>query len=214
MEDALRRMRISQRQMDDVIERERREADEIINDLEDQKRELERRLETVENDLTAIRRSGTNNTDNVTQTMERLRLERESIDSSLARIANMKVSADTTIQSLEEVMDKLQVDDDCDDDDGDRMLSTIETAALLHGQIKVSLMLIETQLRNHVERLKHDEVRQRPEHPMDRDVIERLEEINCEALSALKQVESALFPKDECSRRNNTGRKTKKWPKV
>jgi hypothetical protein len=194
LEEELRRMHALKAQLDDVIERERHEADEIINDLKDQKMDLELRLGKSENDLAKLR-SECDDTTNAKQLLEQLRHDREDINSKLARVAGMKQTADTTIQSLEEIMDKFQIDDDDDDGNTDRMLSVIESASLLHGQIKVSLMLIEMQLRNHVERIKHDEAKKRSSEttPIGGDVSKKLEDINHDALSALKQVETALL---------------------
>ena len=74
----------------------------------------------------------------------------------------MKESADTTIQSLGEIIDKLNTNDDGEDvgedknDKGERnqAISVVESATLLNGQIKVSLVHVEIQLRNHLEQIQ------------------------------------------------------------
>jgi len=189
-------------QNDELLARERKEADEIINDLKDQKIELERQLEAAEHDLSSMRSKATRN-ENAKQLLSQLELQKETINSTLDRVISMKESADTTIHSLGEIIDKLHTNDDGDDVGGDkndkgernRAVSVVESASLLNGQIKVSLVHVEIQLRNHLEQIKNcgSTKSQKDTDRVNEDLIKKLEEMNHEALSALKQVEKALF---------------------
>ena len=184
-------------QNDELLARERKEADELINDLKDQKIELEQQLEAAEYDISVMRSQTTKN-ENAKQLLSRLELQKEAINSTLDRVMSIKESADTTIQSLSEIIDKLRTDDESEDEnEGNRKcaISVLESASLLNATIKVSLLHVEMQLRNHLEQVNHcgsPNSRQETDH-VNEDHIKKLEEMNHEALAALKHVETALF---------------------
>ena len=64
---------------------------------------------------------------------------------------------------------------------------------LVHGQIKVSLLLVELKLRNQLNSLKNDRLRMGPGGLMpDTNIGERTQEIQQEAMAALELVEESL----------------------
>jgi len=91
-------------------------------------------------------------------------------------------------------------DDDALEEDRERLLSTMETAALVHGQIKVALLLIELKLRNQLSSLKNDKLKLSEssggggpgDDELDPEMMEKVKEIQQEAVCALEQVEDSL----------------------
>jgi len=80
---------------------------------------------------------------------------REVVLASLDRVALLWDRADQSIQGIESVM--MEVRPNHPSQDAERALSVLETATLVHGQIKVSLMLIELQFRNSLACLQQDQ---------------------------------------------------------
>jgi len=176
---------------EELLERERAESEEVIHRLEEEKASLERKLEAAADDL-AVLRSGPNSKDAV-QVLERIAQEREAINTSMVRVSTVWELADSSILSLENTMDQLRPTDDTEvKDDLERMLSTLESASLVHGQIKVSLLLIELKLRNQLQCLKSDRLTMGWAAPSDQEVNRSMEEIQKDALTALSEVEAAL----------------------
>ena len=133
---------------------------------------------------------------------------------TLDRIAEYWEKADESIQVLEDVMEELRpVDDDphssgLREKDRYRTLSTLETATLVHSQIKLSLLLVELKCRNQLTTLRND-VRLIPsgglgdaggrigqntflnEESID-EIADKVDEIQAETMMALQQVEANM----------------------
>ena len=95
--------------------------------------------------------------DALKQKMEPLSADkgREVVLASLDRVALLWDRADQSIQGIESLM--MEVRPNHPSQDAERALSVLETATLVHGQIKVSLMLIELQFRNSLACLEQDQ---------------------------------------------------------
>ena len=133
---------------------------------------------------------------------------------TLDRISEYWEKADESIQVLEDVMEELRpVDDDphssgLREKDRYRTLSTLETATLVHSQIKLSLLLVELKCRNQLTTLRND-VRLIPsgglgdaggrigqntylnEESID-EIADKVDEIQAETMMALQQVEANM----------------------
>jgi hypothetical protein len=90
-------------------------------------------------------------------------------------------------------MMELRPRDDQLDEERERLLSTLETATLVHGQIKVSLMLIELKLRNNLACVVSDHQTQSSPHMQTQDSLKsHLSKIHSDAMAAIEQVNSVL----------------------
>jgi hypothetical protein len=75
--------------------------------------------------------------------LEQMRQDREEAVKTLEYVASVWEQADASIQNVEQIITRLQPDDNqAISEEQERVLSTVEMPALLHGQVKVSLMLI------------------------------------------------------------------------
>lgn len=133
---------------------------------------------------------------------------------TLDRIAQYWEKADESIQVLEDVMEELRpVDDDphssgLREKDRYRTLSTLETATLVHSQIKLSLLLVELKCRNQLTTLRNDvrlvtsgglgdaggRIGQNTslnEESID-EIADKVDEIQAETMMALQQVEANM----------------------
>lgn len=176
---------------EELAQKERMEADEVIHWLKEDKARLQRQLEASADDISLLQ-SELNSKDAIA-VLDRVTHERESINESMSRVTAVWELAEASISNLEDAMDQLRPTDDeevCGD--REKMLSTLESASLLHGQIRVSLLLIELKLRNQLECLKNDKLTMGEAAPSDHDVTKTMEEIQKDALTALSQVETAL----------------------
>jgi hypothetical protein len=191
MEDEISRLRQLKREAEDINDRERAEADDVIQRLEDDKSRLARRLEAAVDDM-AILKSGPG-AKGAVNVLDRIEIERENITSLMLRVASVWELADASILSLESAMDQLRPYDNTEiNDDSERLLSTLESAALVHGQIKVSLLLVELKLRNQLLCLKSDKLTMGWAGPSDNDMERNMQDIQKDALTALSQVEADL----------------------
>jgi chromosome segregation ATPase len=129
------------------------------------------------------------------EVLDALARDRQETLTSLERVAMIWEKADDSVHSLEDIMVDLRKGETNDQGDHERLLSTLETASLVHGQIKVSLLLIELKLRNQLSSLKNDKLRMgHGDMSADKDasVKEQMGKIQKEALSVLDLVEKSL----------------------
>jgi hypothetical protein len=72
-------------------------------------------------------------------------------------------------------------------------LATLETASLVHGQIKVSLMLIELKLRNQLQSLKNDRLQTDSISVSNHDnVLQQMKSVQSDVMKVVSQVETTL----------------------
>ncbi|KAL3904636.1 MAG: hypothetical protein SGILL_009990, partial [Bacillariaceae sp.] len=193
LKEEIKKLRVSMKTLQEQAEKERIESDEVIRWMKDDKAKLQGELDAALEDLTVFR-SGTGSGGNeAAVVLNRVAKEREALNSSMERLGEMWELADSSVSQLEDTMDKLRPNDNAQvGGDGDRLLTTLESASLLHGEIKVSLLLIELKLQNQLACLKNDKLTLGSEAPSDEAVTRTMEEIQKDALTALRQVESAL----------------------
>ena len=183
-------LKAARKKLEEDLEAERTESDDAIARLEEANADLEQQIESMTSDLEVMRQGAAAE---AVQVLDALTRDRQETLTTLERVALIWEKADDSIQGLEDVMDELRPHDE-DDVHGDRerLLSTLETASLVHGQIKVSLLLIELKLRNQLSSLKNDKLRMGSGAIPDQNLTERMQEIQQEALTALDQVEDSV----------------------
>ena len=185
-------MKEARKLIEDELEAERADADDAIARLEDANADLEQTIEALNSDLEVMREGAA--TAEAVEVLDALARDRQETLNGLERVAMIWEKADDSIQGLEDIMDEVRPSDDTSvKGDRERLLSTLETASLVHGQIKVSLLLVELKLRNQLNSLKNDRLRMGPGGlSPETNIGERTEEIQQEALAALDLVEESL----------------------
>jgi hypothetical protein len=108
---------------------------------------------SLEDEVEALRRREINVSEERVQWIQEAQV---AAIASLDRVALLWDRADESIQSLEGAMVEIQSSHN-HHQDAERLLSVQQTATLVHGQIKVSLMLIELKLRNSLACLENDQ---------------------------------------------------------
>lgn len=183
-------LKSSKKKLEDELDTERNESDDAIARLEEANTDLEGQIESMTSDLDVMRQGAAAE---AVQVLDALTRDRQETLTTLERVAMIWEKADDSIQGLEDVMDELRPhDEDAVHGDRERLLSTLETASLVHGQIKVSLLLVELKLRNQLSSLKNDKLRMGSGAVPDQNLTDRMTEIQQEALTALDQVEDSL----------------------
>ena len=190
--DEISDLKVARRKLEDELENERQDSDDAIQRLEEANQDLEHQIESMTSDLEVMRKGAAAE---AVQVLDALTRDRQETLTTLERVAIIWDKADDSVQALEDIMDELRPhDDDHIHGDRERLLSTLETASLVHGQIKISLMLIELKLRNQLSSLKNDKLRMgSTAMNSDTKLTERMREIQQEALTALDQVEDSLL---------------------
>ena len=189
--NSINNLKSARKKLEDQLQQERDESEDTIARLEEANADLERQIESMTSDLEVMRQGAAAE---AVQVLDALTRDRQETLTTLERVAMIWEKADDSIQGLEDVMDELRPhDEDNVQGDRERLLSTLETASLVHGQIKVSLLLVELKLRNQLSSLKNDKLRMGSgAFASDQNLGERMKEIQQEALTALDQVEDSL----------------------
>jgi hypothetical protein len=155
----------------------------------DQQSDLLQQIEILQSEL-AVLRSSSNNTEPAIS--EQMQQDREEAMETLEHVASVWEQADSAVQRILTILQELAPDESHDRTEAhDRGVSTIETAALVHGQIKVALMLIELKLRNNLACLHNDKLYIGIKAD-DEALLERLDTIQDDAMSAIEQVQTLL----------------------
>lgn len=167
------------------------EAEGKIQMLELANAQLKADLDRAEEDMELFKSES--NAEETIRALQFISQERQETVQNLESVAAVWEKADAAILALEDTMDQLRPDDDVPvKGDRERLLSTLETAALVHVQVKVSLMLIELKFRNQLESLKNDKLSMKSDGPTDEKVIEHMKSIQTDVLKVLTQVETTL----------------------
>ena len=191
LEKELAKLRIAKNEMEDILRQEELEADDRIQSLEEANVKLERKLEAAADDLEVM--GSSSDAQETVKVLDRMTKEREETDSTLERVVNIWELADASVQSLEDAMDQLRPTNGTDlKGDRARLLSTLESVSLVHGQVKVSLLLIELKMRNQLTSLKNDKLTMVWDGPSDQEVTKQMHCIQKDAMSALKHVEGTM----------------------
>ena len=196
LEEDLIRLTDEKKSAEDLLIREREESDELIQRLENQNTKLQNKIESLKEDVTLLRDGPRSDSDHV-QAFDRITHERQEISSMLENVAAIWERADSSIAGLEDSMDKLRPTDNdknttSEGSDRERLLSTLEAASLIYGQVKVALLLIEVRLRNQLQSIKNDRSSMTWAAPSDDEVVENMRDILKEGLTALKHVETTI----------------------
>mmetsp|Transcript_30596 Transcript_30596/g.61999 ORF Transcript_30596/g.61999 Transcript_30596/m.61999 type:complete len:606 (-) Transcript_30596:295-2112(-) len=180
--------------------------------LEDTIADQDDQIERLIAEVNGLRQSSSDGAEAVLSAVQH---NRDEALETLDRIAEYWEKADESIQVLEDVMEELRpVDDDPQssglrEKDRYRTLSTLETATLVHSQIKLSLLLVELKCRNQLTTLRND-VRLSVtagfgtdsgckigpnttfnEESID-EISDKVDEIQAETMVALQQVEANM----------------------
>jgi hypothetical protein len=147
---------------------------------------LKGKLDEVTKELTFTRSSA-----NVALALDRIETDREETLAQLNRITVLWDRADRMVLVMEDLLSEFHPrsgnpeNNDVYPTDRDRLVSTLETATLVHGQIKMSLTLIELSFRNHLTRIQNDNLHL----PRNDQLVDRMEDIRNETLLAIRDAE-------------------------
>ena len=186
--------------------------DDKLLALEDTIADQDDQIERLIAEVDGLRQSSSDEAEAVLTAVQN---NRDDALETLDRIAEYWGKADESIQMLEDVMEELRpVDDDPQSSglremDRYRTLSTLETATLVHSQIKLSLLLVELKCRNQLTTLRSEvrlvssgclgcdgggkfgQITALHEESID-EIAEKVDEIQAETMIALKQVETNM----------------------
>ncbi|KAL7565618.1 hypothetical protein ACA910_018979 [Epithemia clementina (nom. ined.)] len=176
----------------DQLRKERAASRETISALRHDKTSLTEQVEKMQGDLVVLRAS----VDTV-HSIDQMKQDRDESMKALDRVAQLWERADQSLKNIESLVEVLQEDDDEDEgNDRARLLDTMESASLLHGQVKVSLMLIELKLRNTLACLKND-ASQLAVAFTDPNIAKQIKNAEAEALAEIRKVQDQVHTQME-----------------
>ena len=170
------------------LRQERTTSRETISALRHDKTSLTEQVEKMQGDLLVLRAS----VDTV-NSIDQMKQDRDESMKALERVAQLWERSDKTLNNLESLVEQLQDDEEEEDEETDksRMLDTLESASLFHGQVKVALMLIELKLRNTLACLKND-ASQLAVAVTDPSIAEQIKNAQSEALADIRKVQDQV----------------------
>jgi hypothetical protein len=164
-----------------------KEVSSLILRLGKEKAELQQNLDKANKELEDLRQ-GSNVMDNL-KLVQRVSEERRDIDTSLDRVKTVFGSTDAAVSNLKGLIEKLNTYDDSGAErEKERMLSILESASLLHEEVKLSILLTELKLRNEFECLKNNQMMNGGGHESTahkQELINEMKEIQNNALIEL-----------------------------
>ena len=164
----------------------RREAQHMAKE----KRDLQEKIKEITRELMYTKSSAS-----VALALDKIKTDRAETLAHLDRISVLWGRADSTVLVLEGLLSQAQpgttnshrgVHNLANEDGQGQILSAFETAAVVHGEIKLSLTHIELTFRNHLTSIQEDRVqRQEP----DETFCSQLDKVRSETLRILSQAE-------------------------
>lgn len=134
---------------------------------------------------------------NTALSVSELNSDKEETVAYLERVSSLSSKTDQSIQVAEAILQEVQSkvvlqsgNDIPNTDETEIIMSTLEKAVLVYGQVKMSLMSIELSFCNNVSRIEHDS-RQHHEHPIDhhKPLLCELRKIRAETFASITTVE-------------------------
>jgi peptidoglycan hydrolase CwlO-like protein len=186
-EEELQQLIHEKEQLEEDLRRERTKSKENLNQFAKEKAKLSDKAEKLKNEMLLLR-----STSEAAERMNLIQQDRDETLDGLERVSTLWNRADEAVHGLESIIMELRPRDDQPNEDRERLLSTLETATLVQGQVKVSLMLVELKLRNSLVCLKNDQVQLGALAPPDSAFSERLMEIQNEAMSSISKIEALV----------------------
>jgi len=184
----------------------------LILRLGEEKAELQRKLDEANKELEDSR-SGLNVKDDIGLVNEKLKdlgseldvkdnlklvqrvsEERRAVDMSIDRVKTVLKATNAAVSNMKALIETSKTDDDSSAErEKERMLSVLESAKLIHEEVKLSIMLIELKLRNGFDCLKKNWMTQEAHHqatPNNQEVINDMKEIQNDTLIQLGKAEA------------------------
>lgn len=180
-----------------LLKDERCDANDTQTKWKRERATLADKISRLQEDLSVLRTAS-----GVDQILYQQNREKEETLQSLDRVSLLWDRADESIHNLENVMTELQgrgsgdaeIEHPKHRDQQERLLSTLETASLVHGQVKVSLMLIELKLRNNLACLSNDNLQSALDNDSDINT-DRVQEVTKQAMAAIADIEQKVDEK-------------------
>mmetsp|Transcript_24749 Transcript_24749/g.56683 ORF Transcript_24749/g.56683 Transcript_24749/m.56683 type:complete len:533 (+) Transcript_24749:226-1824(+) len=140
----IQQLRAEKAALQEEMRLEREQNQRVVSALRQDKSRLSEQVEKMQGDLGVLKASV-----ETVQSIDQMKKNQDESLTALEQVAQVWEKANATVTDITQAMEGK------DGEEGAAM-STLENAALLQGQIKVSLMLIELKLRNTLMSLKND----------------------------------------------------------
>jgi hypothetical protein len=187
-EEKLKELRDDKEKLQLLLNQERQEADHLIAKMEESNQNLQDELKTVTADLTALRLKP--DTKQTAQVLEKVAKERLHLANTLDELAVLWERADSSVLFLEGIVDRCQIFCEKKNDEGhEKFLTTLESAALVHSQVKISVLLLELKLRNQLTALSNDHLALQWTGSNSSEVDVQIKGVQEETLAALRSVQ-------------------------
>lgn len=187
--ETMQALTIENKRLDSELVSERNISRERLVQWTEEKGRLEDEVETLRHNEIILSE----------ERMKEMHAMREAATSSLDRVALLWDRADESIQNLEGCMMEVRSSRH-HHQDVDQLLSVQETASLVHGQIRLSLMLIELKLRNNLACLECDQSVELSLPDNASNLSANLLRLQMEAMNAIKSAEGRVEEQMECLR--------------
>jgi hypothetical protein len=198
MQKEMIHLRLENKRLASELAHEKKKYTETSQQLIEDNGHRGQQVEALQSELAVVRSSPDG-----ALIMEQIQVERTEIITLMGKVSDIWNKADESIQTLDTVIQELKHTNNVGEqpsEDQERLLSTLETATLVNGQVKISLLLVELKLRNNLACLKNDKAHMGL--AADHEVLEqRFLAIEDNALAAIDQIK--LMLQEEMERLHN-----------
>jgi len=142
--DLVKQLKAEKAALQDQLISERKQSKVTVSGLRREKSRLTEQVESMQGDLAVLRAS----VDTI-HSIDQMKKNQDESLAALDRAAILYEKANANMNSIQEIMDNHEGEESS-------TMSTMESASLLQGQVKVALLLIELKLRNTLACLSND----------------------------------------------------------
>ncbi|KAL3930953.1 MAG: hypothetical protein SGBAC_011535 [Bacillariaceae sp.] len=193
LENELSALLVDKTNLQEELALEQEKSNEAIRILEQSNIMLEEKVQALAVDLAALQVGVEGvQTTNMTITRE------EDIGAFIDRVAEIREQTESSVDKLAKIIRVTKVGMDLEDseveigDDAEMVLSTSESAALVHGQVNLSLRLIELQLQNRLKVLRNEKYGFGDNIPKDTILVHKMDQVSDDAKLAVSKAEESF----------------------
>jgi hypothetical protein len=190
LENEISTLLLEKKNLEEALALEQEKSDEEIKYLEHSNNILEEKVQALAIDVAVLR-----SRNDGTKTVYTIVKKEEELGSFIDKVAEIREQTDRSVQKLYQAIDKVKSDEASEvgyNEDGERLLSTLESASLVHDQVKLSVRLIELQLQNRLKSVRNEKFGAKVTAAKDTILVHKMNEIQEDTMGAISKIEGVL----------------------
>jgi hypothetical protein len=193
LENEISTLLLEKKNLEEALALEQEKSDEEIKYLEHSNNILEEKVQALAIDVAVLR-----SRNDGTKTVDTIVKKEEELGSFIDKVAEIREQTNRSVQKLSQTIDKVKSDVSVEasevgvNEDGERLLSTLESASLVHDQVQLSVRLIELQLQNRLKSVRNEKFGTKVTAAKDTILVHKMNEIQEDTMEAISKIEGVL----------------------